>query len=309
MPACSYQQGSLRAGRGRLPTCSGWRPSCDLAAGRRRLTALDLETAADRFVDLLVPSPRRGAVEGDSPVRAHAPPPDRSGAIPCASATSCWSGASVARLRRDGRSRDRSDTTVLPLRGRRQAGGPPGVPVRHGVQHRPLARGRREALVVNYHNVTPPEFYAAWDNPMARHQLLARPSSGARTRAALGLAVSWFNEAQLTGRLRPHRRGAPCREVHRAVQHAGRSRRGPGGRAPLGLRRAGRPEQGDRARAHGAPRGAAHDDPRRRSGSSAAPWFPPTRGRSSVHRRPRPAHAVDFRGPVSDDELTAPWPA
>ena len=40
-------------------------------------------------------------------------------------------------------------------------------------------QGRPETLVVNYHNVTPPEFYAPWDNAMARHQL-ARPGRAPR---------------------------------------------------------------------------------------------------------------------------------
>jgi len=58
--------------------------------------------------------------------------------------------------------------------------------------------GRPETLVVNYHNVTPPEFYAPWDNAMARHQLRAQAELRALApRAALGLAVSAFNEAEL----------------------------------------------------------------------------------------------------------------
>ena len=58
---------------------------------------------------------------------------------------------------------------------------------------------RPEALVVNYHNVTPPEFYAPWNNAMARHQLRAQHELRALApRAALGLAVSFFNEAELT---------------------------------------------------------------------------------------------------------------
>ncbi len=58
--------------------------------------------------------------------------------------------------------------------------------------------GRAEPLVVNYHNVTPPEFYAPWDNGMARHQLRAQVElRGLAPRAALGLAVSAFNEAEL----------------------------------------------------------------------------------------------------------------
>ena len=57
---------------------------------------------------------------------------------------------------------------------------------------------RPEPLVVNYHNVTPPEYYAPWDNGMARHQLLAQTQlRQLAPRAVLGLAVSSFNEAEL----------------------------------------------------------------------------------------------------------------
>jgi L-malate glycosyltransferase len=62
----------------------------------------------------------------------------------------------------------------------------------------PWLGARPEALVVNYHNVTPPEYYAPWDNGMARHQLLAQTQLRALApRAALGLAVSAFNEREL----------------------------------------------------------------------------------------------------------------
>jgi glycosyltransferase involved in cell wall biosynthesis len=57
---------------------------------------------------------------------------------------------------------------------------------------------RRETLVVNYHNVTPPEYYAAWNNPMARHQLRAmHERANLAQRTSLGIAVSAFNEAEL----------------------------------------------------------------------------------------------------------------
>ena len=57
---------------------------------------------------------------------------------------------------------------------------------------------RPETLVVNSHSVTPPEFYAPWNNAMARHQLRAQHELRALApRAALGLAVSAFNEAEL----------------------------------------------------------------------------------------------------------------
>jgi glycosyltransferase involved in cell wall biosynthesis len=62
----------------------------------------------------------------------------------------------------------------------------------------PWLAQRRETLVVNSHNVTPPEYYAAWDNPLARHQLQAQIQlRELAPRAALGLAVSAFNEAEL----------------------------------------------------------------------------------------------------------------
>ncbi len=62
----------------------------------------------------------------------------------------------------------------------------------------PWLMARSEPLVVNYHNVTPPHLYAPWDNAMARHQLRAQQQLRALApRAALGLAVSAFNEAEL----------------------------------------------------------------------------------------------------------------
>ncbi len=57
---------------------------------------------------------------------------------------------------------------------------------------------QRGPLVVNYHNVTPPDFFAPWDNPLARHQVRAQAElGGLARRASLGLAVSAFNRADL----------------------------------------------------------------------------------------------------------------
>ena len=67
----------------------------------------------------------------------------------------------------------------------------------------PWLLDRTETLVLNYHNVTPPEYYAPWDNGMARHQLLAQTQlRGLAPRAALGLAVSSFNELAARTHLR-----------------------------------------------------------------------------------------------------------
>lgn len=61
-----------------------------------------------------------------------------------------------------------------------------------------LLAARHEPLVVNYHNITPPEFFAHWDNALARHQALAsfqRAMLAGRTQ--LGVAVSEYNRADL----------------------------------------------------------------------------------------------------------------
>jgi glycosyltransferase involved in cell wall biosynthesis len=60
---------------------------------------------------------------------------------------------------------------------------------------------RPEPLVVNYHNVTPPELFAPWDDALARHQVRALAElSALAPRAALGVAVSEFNRADLVAR-------------------------------------------------------------------------------------------------------------
>jgi glycosyltransferase involved in cell wall biosynthesis len=62
----------------------------------------------------------------------------------------------------------------------------------------PWLAARPETLVVNYHNITPPELYAPWDNALARHQVLAGSQlAELARRASLGVAVSKFNEGDL----------------------------------------------------------------------------------------------------------------
>jgi len=57
---------------------------------------------------------------------------------------------------------------------------------------------RPETLVVNYHNVTPPEFFAPWDNLLARRHAAARAElARLAERAALGVAVSELNRRDL----------------------------------------------------------------------------------------------------------------
>lgn len=57
---------------------------------------------------------------------------------------------------------------------------------------------REEPLVVNYHNLTPPELLAAWDNGLARHQIRAAEERDRLAgRAVLGVAVSEVNRVDL----------------------------------------------------------------------------------------------------------------
>ncbi len=62
----------------------------------------------------------------------------------------------------------------------------------------PWLAGRRETLVVNYHNVTPPGLMAPWDNHLALGQLRAQGDLRLLApRTALAVADSVFNEAHL----------------------------------------------------------------------------------------------------------------
>ncbi len=57
---------------------------------------------------------------------------------------------------------------------------------------------RPETLVVNYHNITPPEFLAPWDNHLALGQLRAQGELGLLVpRAALAVADSHYNREHL----------------------------------------------------------------------------------------------------------------
>jgi glycosyltransferase involved in cell wall biosynthesis len=58
--------------------------------------------------------------------------------------------------------------------------------------------GRREPVVVNYHSITPPSFFAPWNNGISRLQVGALLElDQLAPRAALGIAVSRFDEREL----------------------------------------------------------------------------------------------------------------
>jgi L-malate glycosyltransferase len=62
----------------------------------------------------------------------------------------------------------------------------------------PWLAARSETLVVNYHNITPPDLMAPWDNHLALGQLQAQGDLALLApRAALAVADSAYNEAHL----------------------------------------------------------------------------------------------------------------
>jgi L-malate glycosyltransferase len=62
----------------------------------------------------------------------------------------------------------------------------------------PWLAGRAETLVVNYHNITPPELMAPWDNHLALGQLRAQADLRVLApRTALAVADSAYNETHL----------------------------------------------------------------------------------------------------------------
>jgi glycosyltransferase involved in cell wall biosynthesis len=62
----------------------------------------------------------------------------------------------------------------------------------------PWLAGRRETLVVNYHNITPPELLASWDNHLALGRVRAQADLGLlASRTTLAVADSAYNEAHL----------------------------------------------------------------------------------------------------------------
>ena len=94
---------------------------------------------------------------------------------------------------------------------------------------------RRETLVVNYHNITPPELLAPWDNHLALGQLRAQGELGLLVqRAALAVADSHYN--------RDHLVAAGFKETA-VVPPRPRSVR-PSSPPPVGLRRGHRTERG-----------------------------------------------------------------
>ncbi len=172
----------------------------------------------------------------------------------------------------------------------------------------PWLGARSEVLVVNYHNVTPPEYFAPWDNGMARHQLLAQTQlRELAPRSGLGLAVSAFNEAEL----RAAGFGRTAVVPPAAIVPAGHGGRPPTAAAVGAAARwvsVGRlaPNKGIELAVMALLVSRAHHDPEATLEVVGRPVVPSYTG--ALHRFISEVgldHAVTFTGAVSDEELVA----
>ena len=166
---------------------------------------------------------------------------------------------------------------------------------------------------MNYHNITPPELLAPWDNHLALGQLRAQGELGLLVqRAALAVADSHYNRDHLvTAGFKATAVVPPSAGLGAALLTACPS---PGGTSPgwrrgtLALRRSHRPEQGHRGCRDGAPRGAGHSDPGATLEIVGKPVI--SSYASALHRFVAEAglsEAVTFRGHASDADLAAAY--
>jgi len=96
----------------------------------------------------------------------------------------------------------------------------------------PWLAGRSETLVVNYHNITPPDLMAPWDNHLALGQLRAQGDLRLLApRTTLAVADSAYNEAHLAGSgFAATAVIPPSAALDAAATAAARSARGPAAR-------------------------------------------------------------------------------
>ena len=74
--------------------------------------------------------------------------------------------------------------------------------------------GRTEPVVINYHSITPPAFFGPWNNGITRLQVGAQVElAQLAPRAALGVAVSRFDERELRKAGCPHTTVIPVANV------------------------------------------------------------------------------------------------
>ena len=271
-------------------------PAADLVDGRPLRPAATWELLLERsgFVEV---APLDGAAVQDHRLALTSVPPRRAGfttsSLSCTAAMR-WSRPSPAPTRaepvvsnprststRSTRRRGRDGARALLCPGRGE-GRCRRLSIRDGIGDGAVA-GRRENLVVNYHNITPPELMAPWDNHLALGQLRAQGDLRLLApRTALAVADSAYNQAHLaqagfaTTAVIP-----PSAGLDPTVTTATAQAEPPGGARRGGGRRPGVAQQGDR-------------EHHRRAGRRPGPRRP--RGDAAGHRQAR--HGLLRRRPA-----------
>ena len=181
----------------------------------------------------------------------------------------------------------------------------------------PWLAGRSETLVVNYHNVTPPELMAPWDNHLALGQLRAQGDLRLLApRTALAVADSGVQRGA-PGRGRLHPDGGGLRRRPRSTQSPAPHRRTPtptrsrrrGDAAPrraLAGRRPRVAQQGAREHRRGARRGPRPRRPRRDAAAHRQAGDRFLRRRAAALRRRARARRRRCTSPAT--RATPPWP-
>ena len=102
----------------------------------------------------------------------------------------------------------------------------------------PWLAARAETLVVNYHNITPPELVASWNNPLARGQLRAQAELRLLApRTSLAVADSAYNREDLVAAGFAHSVVVPpSAALGRDILQAARRDEEPGAAARRGAR-------------------------------------------------------------------------
>ncbi len=273
-----------------------------VAAGRRRLAELDLAAAADRFVGLLVPLTERAASVVVTAVHQFVPMLHRADAVGTAHAArcaTCWPGVGSDRTSTSRWTDPETESETRPFARyaeEAEAGDVLLYQFATASAIAPWLGARPETLVVNYHNVTPPEQLrrlgqrpgappapgperscGSW-RPVPRSAWPCRPSTR-RSCAAAGFA--------------PHR-GRPARRDRADSMRAARAGTSRPTGTGAGWVSVGRlaPNKADRAGRHGAPR---HPRPPRSGGHARGrgPAGGPVLhgGAAPLHRRDGAARA------------------
>ncbi len=175
---------------------------------------------------------------------------------------------------------------------------------------------RKEPVIVNYHGITPPEYFAPWNNSIARGQTAAlQELRHLAPQVDLGIADSVFiaDELRRAGCTRTTVvpvAGVPVPPIEPSAEAVERAPDPPRRRAPMAVGGSAGPQQGPSPHHRRPVRGSGRGDPDARLtlvGSPTVPSYAAALKRYAAALGL--ADAVDFVSGISDDELAARYRA